>query len=146
VDPDSLALTPDGDLLLDDQGGAPLGTQPLPSLTLVRHPGTSHQHTAQIFPMDEAGNPLSLDDTRFAPPGSKQLLIADTSANIVYLLKGRFHSLAPYSATKGSGTVGRLNLHTGLITPVVSKLSSPHGLAFVPRHEREDDDDQGDDD
>ena len=133
VDTDALALTPGGDLLLDDQGGTPLGAGPLPSLTLVIDPGTRAQIAAQIFPKDQAGNPLSLDDTRFALPGSHQLLIADTNANVVYSLTGPFQPFGAYSATKGSHTVGRLDPATGVITPIVSGLNSPHGLAFVAR-------------
>lgn len=132
VDTDSLALTPGGGLLLDDQGGAPLGTAPLPSLTLVVNPGRIEQKTSQLFPKDAAGKPLSLDDTRFAPPGARRLLIADTKNNIVYLLAGPFRANAAYSATKGGGTVGALNLSSGLVTPLVGGLGSPHGLAFVP--------------
>ena len=131
VDTDSLALTPGGSLLLDDQGGAPLGTAPLPSLTLVTGPGRTEQKTSQLFPRDEAGKPVSLDDTRFAPSGARRLLIADTKNNVVYLLSGPFRAGAAYSATKGTGTVGALNLSTGVVTPLVGGLGSPHGLAFI---------------
>jgi len=137
VDTDSLALTPGGGLLLDDQGGAPLGTAPLPSLTLVVNPGRTEQKTSQLFPKDVAGRPLSLDDTRFAPSGARQLLIADTKNNVVYSLAGPFRANAAYCATKGTGTVGALNLSTGVVTPLVGGLGSPHGLAFVPRRDND---------
>jgi len=133
VDTDSLALTPGGNLLLDDQGGSPLGTAPLPSLTWVGAPGTRYQETFQIFPKDQAGNSLSVDDTRFAPFGSHQLLIADTSKNVVYSLTGRFRPLGAYTATKSRGTVGALSLENGVVTPLATGLGSPHGLAFIVR-------------
>ena len=131
VDTDSLALTPGGNLLLDDQGGAPLGTAPLPSLTLVTSPGRTEQKTSLLFPKDEAGKPISLDDTRFAPSGARRLLIADTKNNVVYLLSGPFRANEVYCATKGTGTVGALNLSTGVVTPLVGGPGSPHGLAFI---------------
>ena len=132
VDTDSLALTPGGNLLLDDQGGSPLGTAPLPSLTLVTSPGRTEQKSSQVFPKTASGSPLSLDDTRFAPSGARLLLIADTKNNVVYLLTGPFAANAAYCATKNSGTVGAISLTTGVVTPLVSGLGSPHGLAFVP--------------
>lgn len=120
-----------GNLLLDDQGGAPLGTAPLPSLTLVTSPGRTEQKTSLLFPKDEAGKPISLDDTRFAPSGARRLLIADTKNNVVYLLSGPFRANEVYCATKGTGTVGALNLSTGVVTPLVGGPGSPHGLAFI---------------
>ena len=45
---------------------------------------------------------------------------------------GPFTAGGAYTATKGSGYVGSLDLTSGVIIPVVSGLASPHGLAFAP--------------
>jgi hypothetical protein len=45
--------------------------------------------------------------------------------------KNIFSPNAAYSATPNS--VGALDLDTGVITPVVSGMTSPHGMAFIPR-------------
>ncbi len=58
-------------------------------------------------------------------------MIADTKNNVVYLLSGPFRANEAYCATKGTDTVGALNLSTGVVTPLVGGLGSPHGLAFI---------------
>ena len=58
-------------------------------------------------------------------------MIADTKNNVVYLLSGPFRANEAYCATKGTGTVGALNLSTGVVTPLVGGPGSPHGLAFI---------------
>ena len=127
ADTDSLTLTPGGDLLLDDQGNP----SP-PSLTRVTNPGASAQSVSVLDLVDTSGKGVSVDDTRFAGTGSQQLLIADTKANAVYALTGPFTAGGAYTATKGSGYVGSLNLTSGVITPIAGGLASPHGLAFAP--------------
>lgn len=135
-DTDSLAISPDGkSLLLDDQGGNGSRTDgniSSPSLTIVSIPGG--QVSGVINLKDARGNALSSDDTRFAPTGSKTMLIADTNKNTIYALSGPFTGNGAYTATKGNGFagVGSLDLTSGVISPVVSGLGSPHGLAFIP--------------
>ena len=58
-------------------------------------------------------------------------MITDTKNNVVYLLSGAFRANEAYCATEGTGTVGALNLSTGVVTPLVGGLGSPHGLAFI---------------
>ena len=78
-----------------------------------------------------------IDDTLFTPSSDGFLLVSDTSANITYkITKGAFMPGVAYSAgvagtTAAPGFVGRLDLEFGQITPIVSGLKSPHGLAFV---------------
>ena len=130
VDTDSLALTPSGDLLLDDQGSGSAAPPP-PSLTKVTNPGTPNQTSTVVDLVDATGKGISVDDTRFAPSGSTQLLVADNK-NTIYSVTGDFTANGAYTATKGAGYVGSLDLATGLITPIASIPNSPHGLAFVP--------------
>ncbi len=127
-DPDSMTLTPGGDILLDSQGDS--------ELVLVRKPG-SKQQSAVLIPMSSPyGQPLA-DDTLFTPSSDGFLLITDTAANITYkLTKGEFAPGVAYTAavagtSAAPGFVGRLDLEFGQLTPVVSGLKSPHGLAFV---------------
>ena len=39
----------------------------------------------------------------------------------------------------------RVNIPTGIVTPVISNLNAPHGLAFVPNNTENEGDDQGGD-
>jgi hypothetical protein len=132
TDPDSLIVTPSGDLLLDDQGDA--------ELVLV-HPSSSKPE-AKVLPL--AGG-VQVDDTVFATSTHGYLLVADRDANVVYKLEapGWVRGTA-FSASTGVAAstkppvtpaipayVGQVNFHTGAVVPVVSNLVSPHGMAFV---------------
>jgi hypothetical protein len=65
------------------------------------------------------------------------VLVTDTAANITYkITKAAFAPGVVYSAgvagtTAAPGFVGRLDMEFGQLTPIVSGLKSPHGLAFV---------------
>lgn len=127
-DPDSLTTTPGGDLLLDSQGDS--------ELVVVRQPGTKFQ-SAVVVPLSSPLGQPQVDDTLFTPSYDGFILITDTAANTVYkLVKGVYAPGVAYSAgeagsTATPGLVGRLDLEFGVLTPVVSGLMSPHGLAFV---------------
>jgi hypothetical protein len=78
-----------------------------------------------------------VDDTLFTPSGDGFVLVADTAGDTVYKLeKAEFAPGVAYSAgvagsSSAPGFVGRLDLEFGQLTPVVSGLKSPHGMAFV---------------
>ncbi|MDT7817471.1 MAG: hypothetical protein QOJ42_7387, partial [Acidobacteriaceae bacterium] len=79
-----------------------------------------------------------VDDTLFTPSSDGFVLVSDTAADTVYAIrKAEFAPGAAYSAAvAGSGSsaqgfVGRLDLEFGQLTPIVTGLNSPHGLAFV---------------
>lgn len=131
TDPNSLTVTPDGNLLMTDQGDA--------QLILVRLNGKPGPYISQI-PL--VGG-VQVDDTAFATSTRGALYIADTPANTIYKVTSqRFRLGKPYSASTGvpaSGTnpavpafVGETFLDSGAVVPVVSGLSAPHGLLFVP--------------
>ena len=131
-DPDSMTLTPEGDLFLDSQADS--------EVILVRHPDSDDQTVLQIPLSSPLGTP-QIDDTIFTPSRKGFILMADTSANTVYIIsKEAFASGVAYSAGVGApnsagvseGFVGRLDLDSGFITPVVTGFQSPHGMAFVP--------------
>lgn len=147
-DPDSMTTTPGGQILLDSQGDS--------ELVMVRKPGTKQQKVLQISLSSPYGVSQA-DDTVFTTADDGFLLVADTPANIVYKIRRKvFVPGVPYTAavagTKAApGFVSRLDLVFGELTPVVSGLQSPHGMAFVsssdddsPNDERQDRCDDGD--
>jgi hypothetical protein len=123
-----MTVSPGGDLVLDSQSDS--------ELVVVRKPGTKSQSALQIPLSSPYGTP-QIDDTLFTPSSDGFLLVSDTNANITYkITKGSFMPGVAYSAgvagtTTAPGFVGRLDLEFGQITPIVSGLNSPHGLAFV---------------
>ena len=137
-DPDSMTLTPEGDLFLDSQGDS--------EVILVRHPDSDDQAVLQIPLSSPFGTP-QIDDTIFTPSSKGFYLVADTPANTVYIIsKTAFASGVVYSAGVGApdsagvseGFVGKLDLDSGYITPVVTGFQSPHGMAFIPTDGRDD--------
>ncbi|WNC95500.1 hypothetical protein RI103_38100 (plasmid) [Paraburkholderia sp. FT54] len=127
-DPDSMTLTPSGDVLLDDQGDG--------QLVLLRSSGDDLN--VQYLPL--LGN-VQVDDTVFATARRGYLLVSDTKANIVYKISANvWQRDAAFSASTGvaatSSTpavpayVGQLDLHSGALLPLVTNLgqSAWHGL------------------
>lgn len=126
-DPDSLGLTPSGDILLTsgDDG----------SLTTVHNPGAGQ--TVSFVSLTDGGNSVSgLDDTIFAGNGPQQLLVADTADNTVYALHGPFQAGQAYASIGSTHSVDSVDLTTGQISSITDGLlpvtASPHGLAFLP--------------
>ncbi len=128
TDPDSMTLTPSGDLLLDDQGDG--------QLVLLRSSGGEPR--VQYLPL--LGH-VQVDDTVFATARRGFLLVADTKANTVYKISADvWQRNAAFSASTGVATttppvpgyVGQLDLRSGALLPLVTNLVSPHGMAFVP--------------
>jgi hypothetical protein len=140
-DPDSMTLTPSGDILLDSQGDS--------ELVVVRKPGNNDQSVLQITLTSPYGTP-QVDDTLFIPSDDGFMLVSDTAGDTVYMIrKTVFIPGTAYSAGLGAadpatgvapGFVGRLDLDFGLLTPIVTGLQSPHGLAFVKTKTDDDDD------
>ncbi|MDR3096054.1 MAG: hypothetical protein LBV73_03155, partial [Paraburkholderia sp.] len=89
TDPDSMTLTPSGDVLLDDQGDG--------QLVLLRAPGAEPH--VQYLPL--LGN-VQVDDTVFATAQRGYLLVSDTSANTVYKISAKvWQRDAAFSASTG---------------------------------------------
>ncbi len=133
-DPDSMTLTSSNDILLDSQGDS--------ELVLLRHPGRSNQRALLIPLSSPLGTPQA-DDTLFIPSEEGFILMSDTPADTVYMIrKAGFIPGTAYTAAVGApdssgatvGFVGRLDLSSGEVTPVVSGFGSPHGMAFVKTH------------
>lgn len=130
TDPDSMTLTPSGDVLLDDQGDG--------QLVLLHSSG--EEPRVEYLPL--LGN-VQVDDTVFATTKRGYLLVSDTQANMVYKISANvWERGAAFSASTGvaasSSTpsvpayVGQLDLRSGALLPLVTNLASPHGMVFVP--------------
>lgn len=117
TDPDSMTLTSTGSLALDSQADQ--------ELVFVSNPGPSE--SVRILPLSN-----QIDDTWFISSTSGELLLTDQAAGIIYAIRGSFVSGEAFSAANVDGFLGSLNLSTGVLTPVVSGLSEPKGLAFLP--------------
>lgn len=131
-DPDSMAIDPLGDLVLDSQADA--------ELIIVHHPGDSDQAVYHLgLTLD--GAPVQVDDTVWATSSYGTILVSDRDGETIYAVsKDIFSPGAAYSATPTS--VGSLDMDTGVITNVVTGMVSPHGMAFVADNDK---DDQGKD-
>jgi hypothetical protein len=135
-DPDSMTTTPGGQILLDSQGDS--------ELLLVRNPDTKQQSVLRIPLSSPYGQPQN-DDTIFTLPSDGFILVSDTPADIVYKINkkvftpGAAYSAAVAGSSSTPGFVGRLDLEFGQLTPVVSGLQSPHGMAFVKVGDEDDD-------
>jgi hypothetical protein len=128
-DPDSMTLDPSNNVVMTSQSDS--------ELVVVRKPGTKLQNVLQVPLSSPYGTP-QVDDTLFTPSSDGFVLVSDTAADTVYAIrKAGFAPGAAYSAAvAGSGStaqgfVGRLDLEFGQLTPIVTGLNSPHGLAFV---------------
>lgn len=122
-DPDSMTTDPSGRLVFTSQSDNELIT--------VANPGASDQSASVLNLTSASKKPVSVDDTLFRPSGTGEVLLSDTKAGIVYAIttpatKNLVLSAAP------AGQVGELNIKTGHFKSVISGLSAPHGLAFVP--------------
>lgn len=131
-DPDSMTLTPANDILLDSQGDS--------EVVLWHKPGSMNQ-SVLLIPLSSPFGTPQIDDTLFIPSDDGVMLVADTPANTVYMIhKAEFIPGTSYSAGVGApdasgatvGFVGALDLNLGGITPIVTGLQSPHGMAFLP--------------
>lgn len=122
IDPDSLTVDPQGDVVLDNQAGS--------ELVFLHNPGTPQQTVTRV--------PLGtqVDDTVWATATHGSLLVVDGSANVIYSLRANFTSGTVYTeAPNDSGVnsfVGAIDLSTGFITPVAIGFGSPTGLFFLP--------------
>jgi len=129
-DPDSMALDPAGELVLDNRSDD--------SLYIVRGPGAAKR--VLRIPLTLSGIPVEVNDTIFtisATTGAAStagvVYITDTTANQIYsLTKPYFPSGEVYTAANVVGDVGLVDLNTGIVTPVATGFAGVHGLAFSP--------------
>jgi glutamine cyclotransferase len=126
-DPDSLKLTPTGDLMLSSGGDG--------QLIFVAKPATPNQSVSFLTILDPStGLAVSeLDDAVFATANQGSFYLADTSNNQV--LKIDVANIVPGALFASVGSMNALaviDTATGRATPLVSNLNGPHGLLFTP--------------
>jgi sugar lactone lactonase YvrE len=126
-DPDSLKLTPTGDLMLSsgDDG----------QLLFVEKPGRPDQSVRFLTLLDPSTglNVSGLDDAVFATAKKGTFYLADTGNNRILKIEVDHVPVGALFASIGSlRELAEVDIHTGLITPLVSNLNGPHGLEFVP--------------
>jgi hypothetical protein len=120
-DPDSMTTDPEGDLILDSQADA--------ELIFVHHPGFTDQGAFHLA-LTSGHTSAQIDDTVLAYSSQGVILVSDRDGETVYSITAPFFGPSEaYSA--GPTFVGRLNTHTGLLTPVVTGMVSPHGMTFI---------------
>jgi hypothetical protein len=124
-DPDSMTFNFGGDIVLDSQADG--------ELVVVRHPGGANQSVFRVL-LTVQGQGTTVDDTDFVTSSAGFLLVADRDGETVYAITAPFlQPGAAYSASDSGGFVGALDFGTGVLTPVVTGMVSPHGMAFIPQ-------------
>jgi hypothetical protein len=127
-DPDSMILDPNGELVLTSQADM--------ELVIIQNPGLTCQNVLVVPLTTPDGDTPMADDTVFARSPEGRILFADKSSNSVYSITAPYFAPgAAYTAAQNSsattGFVGRVDLTTGLLTPIVTGLGNPGGMAFV---------------
>src|SRR5258708_7700357 len=133
LDPDSMTLDPQGNIVLDSQGDQ--------ELIIVSDPGSSNQrvlHLPLSYKTASGSMSVEVDDTAFVTSTEGFILFADKGLNKVFALKKK--SFAPgtaYTAADGGPFVGTIDLTTGIVSPIVTGLKAPGGVAFVDTSKRD---------
>ena len=121
-DPDSLIVDPDGDLVLDSQADS--------ELIIIHRPGSTDQDVFHLA-ITSGGAKTQIDDTVFATSSDGVILVSDRDGETVYAIQAPF--FPPSGAFSAAPTfVGRLDMATGKLTPIVTGMVSPHGMVFIP--------------
>jgi sugar lactone lactonase YvrE len=127
-DSDSLVLTPQGALMLTSGNDG--------QLIFVENPGKSNQAVSflQLIDPNAGANATALDDAVFVTTPAGTFYVADTGNNRVLQVDVSDLDLMSLYASVGSmNVVGNVDLKSGVVTPLLTNVSSPHGLLFVPR-------------
>ncbi len=121
TDPDSLALSPTGDVILVDQADS--------ELIYLHNAGLATQRVSRL------GVGTQLDDIAYATESDGLFYVVDSTANTIYTVRGHFTPGALYAEAPHdsgvAGFIGTVNTLTGTITPAIVGFGSPTGLIFV---------------
>jgi hypothetical protein len=121
TDPDSLKLLPNGELLLTGEADG--------AYIFVKDPGTARQ--TESFVTLPAGDVP--DDAIMPTSRSGTFYISSQGANdIVSVTVTGLNTHDLYADIANKNELVQIDPTTGVVTPLVTGLSSPHGLAFVP--------------
>jgi hypothetical protein len=124
-DPDSLKVDASGDLVLDSQADG--------DLIFINSPGSPNQAGLRLHLTNGTNTQITVDDTVFPTAPAGTILVVDTAGNTVYAVKSKaYQPGGAYSASDSDGILGKVDLSTGLVTPIVTGMQSPHGALFIP--------------
>jgi hypothetical protein len=137
-DSDSMVVDPQGELVMTSQGDG--------ELIIVQHPGLPCQNAFRVPLSSQLGGPTmgntQLDDTVFTNRSAGKLLVADKGLNAIYSITVPYFAATAYSAVSvfSSPTapnpiasfVGQTDLTTGFVSPIVTGMMDPGGMAFIP--------------
>jgi hypothetical protein len=123
TDPDSLSITPSGDVLLVSQADS--------EIVFVHNAGLASQTVSRLLVGTQ------LDDTVYATKRAGLFYLADSKKDAIYLIRGPIKAGTLYTETPGdsgvAGFVGTVDTPTGTITPIITGFKSPTGLTFVAK-------------
>jgi hypothetical protein len=123
-DPDSLKIDPLGGLVLDSQADG--------DLIFIYSPGSENQTSLRLHLINGTSTQITVDDTVFPTTPKGTILVVDTKGDTVYAVKSdAFQPGGAYSASDSDGILGKVDLSTGLVTPIVTGMKSPHGALFI---------------
>ena len=123
-DPDSLKVDSAGDLVLDSQADG--------DLIFINAPGSPNQAALRLHLTNGTKTQITVDDTEFPTTPAGTIYVVDTKGNTVYAVKSQaFQPGGAYSASDSDGILGKVDLSTGFVTPIVTGMKSPHGALFV---------------
>jgi hypothetical protein len=123
-DPDSLKVDSAGDLVLDSQADG--------DLIFINAPGSPNQAGLRLHLSNGTSNQITVDDTVFPTSPSGTIYVVDTKGDTVYAVTSdAFQPGGAYSASDSDGILGKVDLSTGLVTPIVTGMQTPHGALFV---------------
>ena len=133
-DIDSLKSTPNGELVLTTEGDGPGCCDPVGEFTLIAHPGAANQTVTNVPVTNAGSNVQGIDDVIF--PGATVGMALCRRNGLQYQVDKVWLSgldpNTPIVAIGGLSEVALVNPTTGDVeSPLLSGLSSPHGMDFV---------------
>ena len=126
TDPDSLTLTPTGDLMLSSEADG--------QLIFVAQAGKPDQSVSFLQLVDPStGLSISgIDDALFATAREGVFYLSDTGNNRVLKIEVDQVPVGTlFVSVSGLNELATVDILTGLAKPFVSNLNGPHGLRFV---------------
>jgi hypothetical protein len=101
-------------------------------LIFLNAPGSPNQAVLRLHLSNGTSTQITVDDTVFPTSPSGTIFVVDTKGDAVYAVKSdAFQPGGAYSASDSDGILGKVDLSTGLVSPIVTGMKSPHGALFV---------------
>ena len=138
TDPDSLKLTPSGDLMLTGEADG--------QLIFVGNPGPNQSVSfLQLIDPSTGLNISGIDDAVIttAKNGKETFYLSDTGNNRVLKIEvDKVPVGSLFCSISSLNYLGLVDFQTGVATPFVSNLNGPHGLELVTRGNGDNNNDQ----